>query len=45
MDTKEYKIEMLFGFLLAETAEETCWNRQSQDRSFAVPLTETICNP
>ena len=40
METKEYKIEMMFGLnhLLAETAEETCWNRQSQDRSFAVPL-------
>ena len=40
MDTKGYKIETMFGlnYLLAETAEETRWNRQSQDCPFAVLL-------
>ena len=40
MDTKEYKIETIFGLnhLLAETAEETCWNCKSQDCPFAVLL-------
>ena len=40
MDTKGHKKETMFGLnhLLAETAEETCWNRQMQDYPFAVLL-------
>ena len=40
MDTKGYKIETLFAlsYLLAETAEETRWNHESQDCPFAALL-------
>ena len=40
MDTKGYKIETLFGLkhLLAETVEETHWNRKRQDYPSAVLL-------